>query len=203
MKRSILLFVSVAVLGLPSWMAAGAWTMDPAHSSAHFAVRHMMVSTVRGDFSKLSGTVELDEKDITKSLIQASIDVASVNTGVAARDNHLKSADFFEVAQYPTITFQSRSIEKAADGRLKVTGNLTMHGVTKEVVLDVEPLSPILKDPSGTLRTGTSGTTRISRKDFGLTWNRALEGGGVVVSDDVGITIDIELSQKSAGKGPV
>jgi polyisoprenoid-binding protein YceI len=163
----------------------------------------MMVSTVRGDFSKLSGAVELDEKDITKSAIQASIDVASINTGVAARDNHLRSADFFDVAQYPTITFQSKSIEKAADGRLKVTGNLTMHGVTKEVVLDVEPLSPILKDPSGTLRTGTSGTTRISRKDFGLTWNRALEGGGVAVSDEVSITIDIELNQKPAGKGPV
>lgn len=133
----------------------------------------MMVSTVRGDFSKVSGTIEYDEKDITKSVIQASIDAASINTGVAARDNHLRSADFFDVAKYPTITFQSRKVEKAADGRLKVTGDLTMHGVTKEVVLDVEPLSTALKDPNGTLRTGTSGTAGISRKDFGLTWNRA------------------------------
>jgi polyisoprenoid-binding protein YceI len=195
-----LAFASVVVLGLPSWGTSAAWTLDPAHSSAHFAVRHMMVSTVRGDFSKVSGTIEYDEKDITKSVIQASIDAASINTGVAARDNHLRSADFFDVAKYPTITFQSRKVEKAADGRLKVTGDLTMHGVTKEVVLDVEPLSTALKDPNGTLRTGTSGTAGISRKDFGLTWNRALEGGGVVVSDEVSITIDIELTQKPAGK---
>lgn len=200
MKRIALALVWAVVLFLPSLLPAETWTMDPAHSSAHFAVRHMMVSTVRGDFSKLSGTVEVDEQDITKSVIQASIDAASINTGVAARDTHLKSADFFDVTRYPAITFKSKSIEKAADGRLKVTGDLTMHGVTREVALDVEPPSPILKDQSGTQRTGTSASTRISRKDFGLTWNRVIEGGGVAVSDEVSITIDIELLLKPAGK---
>jgi polyisoprenoid-binding protein YceI len=200
MYRFALVIASIAVLGLPLSGVAGTWTLDPAHSSAHFAVRHMMVSTVRGNFSKVSGTVESDEQDVLKSVAQATIDAASIDTGVAARDNHLRSADFFDVAQYPTITFRSKGIAKAADGRLKVTGDLTMRGVTKEVVLDVEPLSPVLKDQNGTLRTGTSATTRISRKDFGLTWNRALEGGGVVVSDDVNITIDLELTQKPAGK---
>jgi polyisoprenoid-binding protein YceI len=119
MKRFALVLLSAVALCVPPSLTAGTWTLDPAHSSAHFAVRHMMVSTVRGDFSKLSGTVELDEQDVTKAVIQSSIDAASINTGVAARDTHLKSADFFDVAQYPTITFRSKSIEKAADGRLK------------------------------------------------------------------------------------
>jgi len=188
----VLLFASAGML------QAETWTIDPAHSSAQFSVRHMMVSTVRGEFTKLSGTVELNEKEITRSKVEANIDATTIDTRNEKRDGHLKSADFFDVANHPTITFTSGKVEQGSGGRLKVTGDLTLRGVTRTVVLDVEALSPAVKDRQGNLHSGTSATTRINRKDFGISWSASLDGGGVVVSDEVKITIDVELIKKDA-----
>ena len=198
MKQSVIAAAVLLLFVLPGTIQAEAWTIDPAHSSAQFSVRHMMVSTVRGEFTRLAGTVALDEKDITRSSVEATIDATTIDTRNERRDGHLKSADFFDVTNHPTITFKSAKVERAADGRLKVTGDLTIRGVTRPVVLDVETLSPAVKDPQGNLRSGTSATTRINRKDFGVSWSANLDGGGLVVSDEVNITIDIELIKKAA-----
>jgi polyisoprenoid-binding protein YceI len=168
------------------------WQVDTAHTSAQFAVKHMMVSTVRGQFNKTTGTATWDGKDFSTAVVDIVIDAASINTREPRRDDHLKSADFFDVAKYPTITFKSTRIEPVGPGRLKMTGDMTMHGVTKSVVFDVEGPSAPLKEANG-LRVGASATAKISRKDFGLTWNRAIEAGGVAVSDEVVITVDVEL----------
>ena len=175
---------------------ASTWDIDPAHTKAQFAVRHLMVSTVRGSFLKVSGTIQLDEQDFTKSTIQTALDANSLDTGVEKRDQHLKSPDFFDVAKYPTLTFTSKKIHKVGDGHYDVTGDLTMHGVTKEVMLKVEGQPKPFRDPNGMMRIGGLATTKINRKDFGLTWNQALETGGVLIGDDVTITIDVELVQK-------
>jgi len=169
------------------------WTIDASHSAAHFAVRHMMVSTVRGDMGKITGTVTFDSAKPTAGSIEATVDVTGIDTREAGRDKHLKSADFFDVEKFPTITFKSKRIDPVAAGGFKITGDLTMKGVTKEVVLDAEPLRPAIKDQRGAARTGTTATTKLNRQDFGITWSRALDGGGVVVSDEVSVTIDIEL----------
>ena len=198
MKQLVIAAAVLMPFVLPGTIQAEAWTIDPAHSSAQFSVRHMMVSTVRGEFTRLSGTVELDEKDVTRSSVEATIDATTIDTRNERRDNHLKSADFFDVANHPTITFKSAKVDKVSDGRLKVTGDLTIRGITRPVVLDVEALSPVVRDPQGNLRSGTSATTRINRKDFGVSWSANLDGGGLVVSDDVNITIDIELIKKAA-----
>jgi len=184
-----------ALVFLASATAAQAqsWTIDPAHSAAHFAVRHMMVATVRGDMGKITGSVAFDPAKPAAAAVEAIIDVTGIDTREPGRDRHLKSADFFDVEKFPTATFRSKTIAPAAAGGFKLTGDLTMRGVTKEVVLDVEALRPAIKDQRGTSRTGTTATTRINRQEFGLTWSRALDGGGVVVGDEVSITIDIEL----------
>lgn len=195
------LAVTVAVaLTVPVTAFAGEWEIDPAHSSATFSIRHMMVSNVRGQFNKISGTVNLDEKNISRSTAEATIDASTIDTNEAKRDAHLKSADFFDVEKYPTITFKSTKVAKAGKNKLKVTGDLTMHGVTKPVVLDVEGPFPPMKDPYGNIKSGLSATTTIKRKDFGLNWNAALEAGGVVVGDEVKITLDLELGQKKAAE---
>jgi polyisoprenoid-binding protein YceI len=194
MKRYAIMTGIALLTSFPMLAQAEIWTIDPAHSSAQFSVRHMMVSTVRGEFTKLSGTVDLDEVDITKSKVEATIDATSIDTRNEARDKHLKSADFFDVANFPAITFKSTKVEKGSDGKLRVTGDLTMRGTTKPVVMEVEPLSPIVKDKAG-MKSGTSAATKVNRKDFGISWSRALDGGGVVVSDEVSITIDVELSK--------
>ena len=183
-----------------STVQAQTWTIDQAHSAAHFAVRHLMVSTVRGDMGKITGTVTFDPTQPSAGSIEASIDVAGVDTREPGRDTHLKSADFFDVANFPTMTFKSRKIDTAAGGGYKVVGDLTLRGVTKEVVLDVEPLRPAIKDQRGATRTGTTATTRINRQDYGVKWSRTLDGGGVVVSDEVSITIDVELVMPPAAK---
>jgi polyisoprenoid-binding protein YceI len=171
-----------------------AWSIDPNHTSAHFAVRHMLVSTVRGDFDKVSGTIQWDGKDVRSLSAQVSIDAASVDTRVASRDNDLRSANFFDVAKYPTITFVSTKAEPGEAGHFKLTGNLTMHGVTREVVLDVEgPMPPISQ--GAMRRTGASATTKIDRRDFGLLYNKMIEGAAVV-GDDITITIDIEAVRR-------
>lgn len=183
----------IFALALPVLAAAATWNIDPDHSNVGFKIRHLMVSNVKGSFDKYSGTVELNEKDIPKSKVDVSIDTASINTNVQKRDEHLRSADFFDVAKYPKMTFTSRKIVKAGKDKLKVTGDLTLHGITKEVVLSVEGPSKESKDPWGNIRRGASATTTINRKDFGLTWNKALETGGVVVGDEVNISLEIEM----------
>lgn len=188
--------VAVAVTVLPAGQALAqpaTWTIDSAHSSAQFSVRHMMVSNVRGEFTSTKGTVRWDGRDLSTAVVEATIDAASIDTREPKRDAHLRSADFFDVEKFPAITFTSTKIEPAAGGGFKVTGDLTMKGVTKQVVLDVEPLRPAIKDQRGTARTGTAATTKLNRQDFGISWSRTLDGGGVVVSDEVSVTIDVEL----------
>ena len=193
--------VILAALALPALAPAASWNLDPAHTSVQFSVRHLMVSTVRGAFGKVSGTVQADEQDPTRSKIEATIDAASIDTRIEKRDAHLKSADFLDVAKYPTITFVSKKIERAGQDHFKVTGDLTLHGVTREVTLDVEGPTTEIKDPMGKTRAGALATTTINRKDFGLAWNQALEAGGVAVGDEVKITIDVEATKQAAAGG--
>ncbi len=185
-----------AALSLPAAAANSNWQIDPAHSSAQFSVRHMAISTVRGAFSKVTGSVVFDDKDVSKSTVDVTIDANSVDTRVPDRDNDLRSEKFFDVAHYPSITFKSRKVEQIAPGRLKVTGDLTIRGTTKEVVLDVEGPTAPMKDPWGNTRTAANATTKINRQDFGVKWNATLDNGGVVVGDDVSIIIDVELVKK-------
>jgi polyisoprenoid-binding protein YceI len=169
------------------------WNLDPAHSAAEFKVRHMMISNVKGKFSSLSGVLKLDETDYTHSEVEASIPVANVSTGDDQRDAHLKSADFFDTEKFPAITFKSTNIDSKGGADYAVTGELTIHGVTKTVTLSVEDVSEPSKDPWGNQRIGLSGSTKINRKDFGLTYNAALEAGGVLVGEEVTITLDIQF----------
>ncbi len=196
MKRIIASISTIIALALPAFAFASTWTIDPDHSNVGFKVKHLMVSNVKGSFDKHTGTVEINDKDITKSKVEVSIDTNSINTNVQKRDEHLRSADFFDVAKYPKMTFVSKKVAKAGNNKLKVTGDLTLHGVTKQVVLDVAQLSKESKDPWGNIRRGTTATTKIDRKDFGLTWNKALETGGVLVGEEVTITLEIEMIKK-------
>lgn len=193
MKRIIASIAAIIALALPLVASASTWNIDPDHSNIGFKVKHLMVSNVRGAFEKHSGIVDLNDKDITKSKVEVSIDTNSINTGVQKRDEHLRSADFFDVAKYPAMTFVSKKVAKSGTDKLKVTGDLTLHGVTRQVVLDVEGPSQESKDPWGNLRRGATASTKINRKDFGLVWNKALETGGVVVGDEVIITLEIEM----------
>ena len=194
--RKSAVFAMVLCLAAPGLALSAPWEFDAAHTGVHFKVRHLMVSHVRGDFEKFTGMITYDESDVTKSTADITIEAASINTRVAKRDEHLRSPDFLDVAKYPAITFKSKKVEKAGDGRLKVTGDLTIKGVTREAVLDVEGPTPAIKDPQGNTRVGGSATTKINRKDFGLTWQKVLEAGGVTVGDDVDITIDLEIFRK-------
>ena len=187
-----LLIASVVALSAPA--LAATWQIDPAHSNVSFSVRHMMVSNVRGEFTKVSGTVDGDEKTPTQAVINATIDASSINTREAKRDDHLKSADFLDVAKYPTVTFKSKRIEPSGTGQFKVTGDLTLHGVTREVVLDVSDVTPPIKDPMGKTRAGAHASTKIDRKDFGINWSKAMDGGGLLVGNDVDISIDVEAT---------
>ena len=173
------------------------WKIDPAHSAAHFSVRHLMISNVRGEFTKISGKASLNPATPAASTIDVEIDAASLNTREPQRDEHLRSADFFDVVKYPKLTFRSKQIEKLGEERYKVTGDLTIHGVTKDVVLDVEGPTPAVKDPWGNTRVGIEATTKLNRKDFGLVWNALTETGGVMVGDEVKINIEAELIQQS------
>ncbi len=193
MRRIAVMAITALVLALPAEVPAGTWELDSAHTGVQFKVRHLMVSYVRGDFEKVSGKIVYDEQDVSKSSADITIDAASINTRVAKRDKHLRSPDFLDVAKHPSITFKSKKVEKAGNGKLKMTGDLTIRGATREVVLEVEGPTPPIKDLQGKTRVGGIASTRINRKDFGLTWNKALETGGVVVGDEVEITIDIEI----------
>jgi polyisoprenoid-binding protein YceI len=196
MKRSIFLVIFTIFFTFPALSQAATWQIDPDHSSFQFKVRHLMVSNVKGDFTKVKGAVTMDDNDVSNLNVEVTIDAASVNTGHAKRDEHLRAADFFDVAKYPTITFVSKKVMKDGSDRLKVAGDLTMHGVTREVTVNVEGPTQQVKDPWGNFRRGATGTAKINRKDFGLTWNRALETGGVVVGEDVDIFVEIELIKK-------
>lgn len=178
--------------------AAGTrWTIDPAHTSVTFGVRHMMVSTVRGEFQKVAGTVTFDPAHPDAAQIEATLDVASINTREAQRDAHLRSADFFDAEKYPTIQFRSRSINRKQDGTLEVVGDLTIRETTRVVTLDVEGPTPEFKNPWGQTVVGASARTKIKRSDFGMTWNTVLEAGGVLVGDEINIQLDVQLRREA------
>jgi polyisoprenoid-binding protein YceI len=200
MKR-IVLAVAAAALVAPALALAqtSSWKIDDAHSHTSFTVRHMVISNVRGEFGKTAGTLVLDEKDPTRSTVEATIQTATVDTRVSDRDNHLRSPDFFDATKYPTMTFKSTKVERAGDGKLKVTGNLTIRDVTRPVVLEVTGPTAEVKDPWGNVRRGVSATGKIDRRDFGLTWNKMVEAGPVV-GNDVQIEIEAELIKQAPGK---
>ena len=197
-RNTVVALQLVALLGLANLAASramaqtGTWYLDPNHSSAQFAVRHLGISTVRGAFTKLSGVI-VDSPDLSKASVNVTIDASSIDTRVQRRDDDLRSDHFFDVAKFPTITFQSKKVESAGTGKLKVTGDLTLHGVTKEVVLDVDGPTPPMKDPKGTSHRGLSATTTLSRADFGINFDAGMVG------DQVAIQLDVELVDKAPG----
>ena len=169
------------------------WNIDPSHSVAEFKVKHMMIANVKGYFSKITGVLTRDESNVANSSVEVSIDAASIETRDAQRDTHLKSADFFDVEKHPFLSFKSNGIKQVQDGELSVGGDLTIRGVTRKVIFDVEGPTPPAKDPWGGTRIAVSASTKIKRKDFGLTWNAALETGGILVGDEVTINLDVEF----------
>lgn len=187
MHRFVLALGAAAALTITAAAQTSNWQIDPNHSSAQFSVRHLGVSTVRGAFTKVTGSATFDPGDVTKTALDASIDANSVDTRVEMRDNDLRSPNFLEVQKYPTITFHSKQVKAAGDGKLQITGDLTIHGTTKEVVLDVDGPSSPIKDPWGNQRIGASASTKIIRQDFGV------NGAPGVVGDEITITIDAEL----------
>jgi polyisoprenoid-binding protein YceI len=193
MTKTFLIFAGLVATAT---LQAATYTIDSAHSAASFKVRHLMISNVRGQFTKVSGTVDFDAKNPAASKVDASVDVNTIDTRVEARDKHLKSPDFFDVAKYPSITFKSKKFAAAGAGKYKVTGDLTMHGVTKEVVLDLADVTAETKGMQGETRIGGQGVTKINRKDFGLSYGALMEGGGAVIGDEVEITLDLELVKK-------
>jgi len=173
------------------------YKIDSQHTGVHFKVRHMMISNVKGEFSRVTGSVEFDPSNLAGSRVEATVESASVNTREPQRDSHLKSRDFLDVGRYPKITFASTKIVSTGVDSYEISGDLTIRDVTREVALQVESVTPEIKDPDGLLRLGASASTRIARKDFGLTWNAVLESGGFVVGDEVDITVDVELVRKA------
>jgi polyisoprenoid-binding protein YceI len=190
------LILTAALFLLPSMATASTWRIDPEHTSIQFTVRHMMVSNVKGVFHKFNGQFEIDDKEITNARASAVINVASIDTGIEKRDEDLRSPNFFDVAKYPSMTFVSKKIARSGANSFKMTGDLTMHGVTREVVLDMEGLDTVVKDPWGNMRRGATLAGMINRKDFGLTYNKLLETGGMVVGEEVKINIEVELIRK-------
>jgi len=190
-----LLLVSLLSL-LPTLAMAATWQIDPNHANIEFKVKHLMVAYVKGVFAKVEGTIEADEADLSKAKISVTIDTASINTNNAKRDEHLRSPDFFDVGNFPAMTFASKRIVAGGGTLSQVIGDLTIRGVTREVTLEIAELSPAIKDPWGNLRRGATASALINRKDFGLTWNKVLEAGGVAVGDEVKISLDLELIKK-------
>jgi polyisoprenoid-binding protein YceI len=173
--------------------ATTTWNIDPVHTVAEFKVKHLMISNVKGQFTGVSGALTLNDSDLTLSRVEAVIDAASINTREPQRDTHLRSADFFDVEKYPTLSFKSTHVSRNADGELQVAGSLTIHGVTRSVTFEVEGPTPPMKDPWGNTRVGLSATTKINRKDFGLTWSPVLETGGLMVGEEVTLTLEVEF----------
>jgi len=195
MKRFITTLLIIAVMA-PLNLLAATYKLDPAHTTIGFKVKHLMITNVKGYFEKFSGTVVIDEKDITKSTVNVAIDIPSINTGIAKRDEHLRSGDFFDAGKYPAMTFVSTKVEKTGGDRLKVYGNLTIRGVTKPVSLYVDGPTAEIRSPQGVAKRGASATTAVNRHDFGVSWNKKLDAGGVVVGDEVLITIEAELDRQ-------
>ena len=196
MKGSFLTGFAVVLLTIPILASGATYQIDPDHSSFQFKVRHMTVSNVRGEFKKVKGVVSIDGNDLTALKVEVILDAASVNTDNAKRDGHLRSEEFFDVAKYPTIIFVSKKVTRLDENRLKVVGDLTIRGVTREITVDVDGPSPEVKDPGGNLRRGATGTLKINRKDFGMMWHKTLDNGGLVVGDDVKISVEVELVRK-------
>lgn len=196
MIRCLLAGLAAVVFSYPAVASESIWQIDPAHSSFQFKIRHLTVSNVKGDFGKSTGAVTIDTQDPSKLKVELSIDAASINTGHAKRDEHLRNPDFFDVAKYPSITFVSKRVVQNGTNRLKVTGDLTIKGISKEVTVDVDGPTGEVKDPGGNARRGATGTAKINRRDFGITWNRVLDTGGLVVGEDVDIAIEVELVRK-------
>lgn len=196
MRKCFLVFAAgLLALGAHAQEQKTVWSHDPAHSSVAFSVRHMMVSNVRGEFTQFSVSVTtLGDKPETAH-VEVSIEASSIDTRIADRDKHLRSADFLDVEKYPKITFVSRKVASVGGGKFRVTGDLTLKGVTKPVVLDAE-VSPVMKDPWGNLRVGVHATTAINRKDFGVSWHKVLDTGEVLVGDEVRVILDVELVRK-------
>ena len=190
MSRYVTFLAAIMMLAISAGAQVQTWQVDPNHTAAQFSVRHMGISTVRGAFTKVSGTAQYDPSAPAKASAEVTIDADSVDTRVTMRDNDLRSPNFFEVAKYPTITFKSKSVQAAGDGKLKIVGDLTIHGVTKEVTLDVDGPSAPVTDPKGNQHIGASASTKINRKDFGV-------GTNPMVGDEVTITIDVELVHKA------
>jgi polyisoprenoid-binding protein YceI len=194
MTRFSTFLCALALLAGTAVAEVQTWNIDPNHTAAQFSVRHMGISTVRGAFTKVSGTAQYDPANPSKASVEATIDASSVDTRVSMRDNDLKSANYFDVEKYPTITFKSKSVEAAGAGKLKITGDLTIHGTTKEVVLDVDGPSAPVTDPRGNSHVGASASTTIKRTDFGV------GGSSSMVGEDITITIDVELVHPAAPK---
>ncbi len=194
--KTTALAAALGTLALTQLAHAGAWELDPAHTTAQFTVRHMMVSNVRGQFAKVAGTIDLDDQSPTRSTVQVNIDAASIDTREPKRDAHLRSPDFFDVQKYPQITFKATKISKSGKDAYNVVGDLTMHGVTKPVTLAVQAPAQSFKNPWGQTVRGFSATGKINRKDWGLNWNKAIEAGGVLVGDEVTLQIDGEMTAK-------
>jgi polyisoprenoid-binding protein YceI len=199
MKTLAPIAYTLAAFSFPCFAAQ--WNVDPNHSSASFKVRHMMVSTVHGSFAGLKGTVEYDPADLSAAKAELTIDATTVDTRNENRDKDLRSPNFFDVTKYPSITFASKRIVVQSSGKFQLLGDMTLHGVTKEVAFDVEGPSTPMKDGKGNLHSGATATAKVNRKDFGLVWNRAVEGGGVLVGDDVDITVEVELVQQKTSPG--
>jgi polyisoprenoid-binding protein YceI len=193
MPTMIYYLFSILMLMAPAVASAAIWNINPDHSSIQFQVRYMGVVNVKGSFDKFQGTVTLDEKNLAKSAVHVAIDPVSINTGVEKRDEHLRTDDFFDCPKYPTITFKSKKVTTGGKGKLKVIGDLTMPRVTKEVVLEVDGPTPEIKDPWGNFRRGATARTTINRKDFGMTWNKVLDTGGIMVGDQITIIMEVEL----------
>ena len=196
MKRHVMITIAVIVLAFPLFVHSATWQIDPDHSNFQFKIRHLTVSNVKGDFAKARGTVTMDDQDITNLTVDLTIDAATLNTKHTQRDDHLKGPEFFDVVKYPTITFRSKKVIKASPDGLKVVGDLTIHGVAREITVDVEGPTPEVKDPWGNFRRGATVTTKINRKDFGMMWNKVLDTGGAVVGDEVNIYVEVEMVKK-------
>jgi polyisoprenoid-binding protein YceI len=176
------------------------WRIDPNHSAAYFSIRHLMISTVRGQFAGVNGTVLYDSARPEASSVQATVDCSTVNTGVAKRDDQMRGPDFFDVKKYPVMKFVSKRVETAGPGKLKISGDLTINATTRPVVLDVDGPSPSVKDAQGREKIGLNATTKINRKDFGIVWNEVLETGGFALADEVSISLDIEMIRNTPPK---
>jgi polyisoprenoid-binding protein YceI len=190
-SRYFAFLTTILFLAISAAAQVQTWQIDPNHTAAQFSVRHMGISTVRGAFTKVSGTAQYDPADLSKTSIDATIDASSVDTRVSMRDNDLRSANYFDVEKYPSITFKSKSVQAAGAGKLKIVGDLTIHGVTKEVTLDVDGPSAPVTDPKGNAHVGASASTKVNRKDFGV------GGSSNMVGEDITITIDVELLHKA------